>query len=223
MSEERVWNDQTRDRIRQTLRSTILGEVRLAKRDHKEILQNCFEVYIMDDCPESEQSQFNQFAADELNHAVTGLSAEMATWPAETDCDHLDRVEATLRDQGILLWQASPCCDSCTGGELPDRIDNLDDRNPGFRDRVRGYAFFIDQNLPESLADSTALSVCLGYGWFSPEDSQPTAEAYKKEALGIAHEVCECLRNEGFEVNWDNDFARKICLSLNWQRRTLLS
>ena len=222
MSEERVWNDQTREELRQTLRSTIHGEVRLAKRDHNEILQNCFEVYIVD-CPESEQDTFKQFAADELNCAVTGLSAERATWPEETDCDRLDRVEAALCDRGILLWQASPCCDSCTWGELPDRINVLNDRYPGFRDRVRGYAFFIDQNMPESLADSTALSVCLGYGWFSPEDSEPTAEAYKKEALGIAHEVCECLRNEGFEVNWDNDFARKICISLNWQRRTLLS
>jgi hypothetical protein len=47
-------------------------------------------------------------------------------------------------------------------------------------------------------------------------------EAYKKNALAIAREVCECLRDEGFEVNWDGDFARKIGVSLNWQRRTML-
>jgi hypothetical protein len=31
-----------------------------------------------------------------------------------------------------------------------------------------------------------------------------------------------CLRDEGFEVNWDGDFARKIGVSLNWQRHTML-
>lgn len=222
MSEQQAWNDQTRDDLRQSLRSSILGEVRLAKRDHKEILQNCFEVYVMDDCPEIEHDSFNQFAADELNRAVTDLSAEMAKWPEVTDCDHLDRVEAELRDQGILLWQASPCCDTCTGGELPDRIDVLDERYPGFRDRVRGYAFFIDQNLPEMLSESTELSVYFAYGWFSPEDSEPDPEVYKKEALGIAKVVCESLKREGFEVDWNNDFARKIGINLNWQRRTLL-
>lgn len=222
MSEERIWNDQTRNELRQALRSTIHGEVLLAKRNYTEIIQNCFEVYIMDDCPKSEHEVFSQFVTDELNSAVADHSAQMAAWPNETDCDRLDRVESTLREQGIMLWQASPCCDTCTCGELPDRIDVLEKRYPGFRERLRGYAFFIDQNLPDMLIDSTALSVYLGYGWFSPEDTEPTAEGYKKEALEIAREVCDCLRNEGFNINWNNDFERKIGISLNWQRRSLL-
>jgi hypothetical protein len=139
-----------------------------------------------------------------------------------TDCDRLDRVEDALRDQEILLWQVSPCCDTCTGAELPDRIDVINGRFPGFHDRVRGYAFFIDQNMPEMLAKSTELSVYLAYGWFSPDGSEVAPEVYQKHALGIAREVCEALRDEGFEANWDGDFARKIGVSLNWQRRTKL-
>jgi hypothetical protein len=34
--------------------------------------------------------------------------------------------------------------------------------------------------------------------------------------------VRRCLRDVGIEVNWDGDFARKIGVSLNWQRHTML-
>lgn len=99
----------------------------------------------------------------------------------------------------------------------------IDNRYPGVRERVRGYAFFIDQNLPDELAESTQASVALAYGWFSPDDSDVARELYEKNALGIAREVCECLRNEGFEPDWNGDLARsKIRVSLDWRRRTLL-
>lgn len=222
MVNEHVWNDQSRDELRETLRSVILGEVRLAKRAHEDILDGCQEVYIQDECPEREWDKFIQFAGEELNRAATRLASEKATWPEETDCDRLDRAEAALRDRGILLWQVSPCCDTCTAAELPDRIEVLNRRYPGFRHRARGYAFFIDQNMPEMLADSTELSLYLGYGWFSPDGSEVAPEIYEKNALGIAREVCDCLSDEGFEPDWNGDFSRKIGVSLNWQRRHML-
>ncbi|MBC7856886.1 MAG: hypothetical protein IAF94_25935 [Pirellulaceae bacterium] len=120
------------------------------------------------------------------------------------------------------MWQVSPCCDTCTCGELTDRIDVIEGFQPGFCDRVRGYAFFIDQNMPEMLSDSTDLTIYLGYGWCSPDGYEVAREVYQKNALRIGHEVCECLRDEGFEVDWDGKLACKICLSINWQRRTLL-
>jgi len=163
-----------------------------------------------------------QFAADEIDCVVNRLAHEQATWPTETDCDRLDRVEDALRERGILLWQASPCCDSCTRGEVGDRIEVINSRYPGFSDFVRGCAFFIDQNLPEMLANSTALSVYLGYDWLSQDGSSADEDDYEQNALGIAHEVCQCLLDEAFEPNWDGSYARKIGISLNWQRRTLL-
>jgi hypothetical protein len=222
MSNEQVWNDESRNELRETLRKVILGELRLTKRGHEAILDACREVYLRDTCPEGEWDRFVQFAADELKRAASRISSERATWPEETDCDRLDRVEIALREQGVLLWQVSPCCDTCTVSELRDRIDVIDRRSRGFRKRLRGYSFFIDQNMPERLADSTDLSVYLGYGWLSPDGSKVPPEVYRKNALGIAREVCECLRNEGFEPNWDGDFERKIGVSLSWQRRTML-
>lgn len=220
MTDEDNWDDESRDQLRETLRSSILGEIRLAKRGYPEILQNCREVYLDDECPDDELDAFVQYAADEIDRAAVRLTSESSTWPDETDCDHLDRAEAALRERGILLWQASPCCDSCTGSELPDRINEVERRYPGFRDRVRGYSFFIDQNMPDMLVESTHLSVYLAYGWFSPDQSEVAPEVYKANAIGIAREVCDCLRAEGLNVRWDGDLARKIGLSLNWQRRT---
>jgi hypothetical protein len=75
---------------------------------------------------------------------------------------------------------------------------------------------------PEDLAESSHLSVYLGYGWFPPDDSEAAPQVYGENALSIAREVCECLRNERFEVVWNGDIAHKIVVSLNWQRRTPL-
>ena len=222
MGEDEDWKDTTRDELRATLRRVVLGEVRLTHRDDEAILNTCRDVYLADECPESERSRFMDFAAKELGRARDQLKSEQVTWPDETDSDRLDLVEDDLRQRGILMWQASPCCATCTGGELPDRIDEIDRRYPGFRDRLRGYTFFIDQNLPDILSESTQLSVHLAYGWFSPDGSEVAPEEYQKKALGIAREVCECLRAKGFEVDWNGDFARKIGVSLNWQRRTIL-
>jgi len=222
MSEERVWNDEAREDLRTTLRRVILGELRLAKNDDQSILEKCDEIYIGDECPEYEHAAFIQFARDELKRTKVRLASEKSTWPAVTDCDRLDRVEAALLARGILLWQVSPCCDSCTVSELLDRTDIVSGRQPGFRDRMRGYAFFIDQNMPEMLAESTELSVYMGYGWVSPDKSKVGEKIYEKNALGIAHEICQCLRDEGFEVDWNGDLSRKIGVSLNWQRRKML-
>ncbi|SIO58826.1 hypothetical protein SAMN05444166_5824 [Singulisphaera sp. GP187] len=221
MSDEQAWDDKSRDELREQLRSAILGELRLAKLGHEEILQNCTEVYI-EDAPQSEREGFIQFSADEIERTATQLASERATWSDETDCDRLDRVENALRERGILLWQVSPCCDTCTRAELSDRIGVINERDPGFRDRARGYSFFIDQNLPESLADNSHLDVYLAYGWVSPGNSEVAPDVYQKNAIVIGREVCQYLRDEGFEVDWNGDLSRKIGITLNWQRRTML-
>jgi len=219
---EKVWNDRSRSDLRETLRTEILGELLLNNREHEEILEFCRDVYVGDDCPKQEVKTFLQFAADELDRSAKQLATEKARWLEETDCDRLDRVEETLRNQGILLWQVSPCCDTCTGSEIPDRIAIVNQRHPGFIDRLRGYAFFIDQSMPEMLTDSTQISIYLSYGWISPDGSEVAPDIYKKNALGIAREVCDSLRSEGFEVDWNGNYNMKICVSLNWQRRTML-
>jgi len=220
MSEITIWNDESRENLRETLRNQILGEVRLANSDHNDILDICREV-INDESPEDERDAFVRYAAEQLEQAAAMLGAEQATWPRETDCGRLDRAEAALRDRGIVLWQVSPCCDTCTTGELYEHIEEIDQRYPGFGERVRGYAFFIDQNMAEMLAESTRLTVYLGYGWLYPDNLDVSRDLYEKNALGIAQEVCDCLRQHGFEPRWNGDFSKKIGLSLDWKRRAV--
>ena len=210
MSQMNEWNDKSREDMRSTLRWYILGEFRLTRRDDDAILEACRDVYLQDQCPESERDSFIRFAAEELQRIEAQLASEKTSWPAETDCDRLDRVEVALRERGILMWQASPCCDSCTVSELPDRIDIINGLHPGFRDRIRGYAFFIDQNMPEMLSESTDLSVYMGYGWLSEDQSEVAQEIYNEKALGLAREVREFLQGEGFEVDWNGKLSRKI-------------
>jgi hypothetical protein len=76
--------------------------------------------------------------------------------------------------------------------------------------------------VPEALATSADITVFLGYGWCSLDGSKVAPEIYKERALGIAREICECLRNERFEANWNGELSRKIGVSLTWRRRTLL-
>ena len=221
-ADEVVWDDETRTALRETLEWVIRGELRMAKNSPDQILESCREVYIHDTCPEDEWEEFDQLAARILQRTADRLASEQAQWPEETDCDRLDRVEAALRDRGIVLWQMSPCCDTCTVGEMPDRVAEIDDRHPGFREHLRGYGFFIDQNMPEELSEGTEVSVFLGYGWVSPDDTEVPPDEYESHALGIGRELCECLREEGFEPDWDGSFSRKIGVSLNWQRRSPL-
>jgi hypothetical protein len=222
MSEDEAWDDDARNRLFETLKRYILGEVRLARRTDEEIFENCRAVYIQDDCPDEEAFEFVNFASDELNVVKRGVESEMAGWPQETDCDRLDRVERALQERGIALWQASPCCDTCTMSEFRERIDIIESRCAGFRERLRGYSFFIDQNLPEQLAESRDISVYLAYGWVSPDGQDIEHDLYEQRALGIGRDVCAALHDEGFEPSWNGDFDKKILVSINWQRRSLL-
>ncbi len=179
MGQQEPCDDDSRDDLRKSLRLRILGELRLAKRSQNEILDVCRDVYIGEICPKSERVSFFSFVDAELERCVARVASERLTWPDETDCDRLDRVETALREQGVLLWQASPCCNSCTAGEMGDRIEVVNHRFPGFRDRLRGYAFFIDQNMPEELARSSELSVYL----IATAGSRPTENSLRRNCM----------------------------------------
>lgn len=217
------WNDQARLDLQDRIRSTIRGELRMIRFSHEELLDHCSDLHLQDQCPEAECPEMLAFAATEIESVAAQLTAEISSWPVKTDSDRLDIVEQALRDRGILLWQASPCCDSCTGSELPDRIEVIAARYPGFQDRLRGYTFFIDQNLPHMLSQSSKVSVYLAYGWFTLAGTEVSPKEYEAEALNIAREVCESLRSNGFKMSWNEQLSSKISLTLNWQRRTALT
>ncbi len=221
MTDSHQWDEQARQDLRTQLCIEIRGRLRLGNDEHEEILDRCTDL-IEEECPDDEQEVFQQFANDEFSLAETQIRTEQATWPTETDGDRLDRVEQVLLESGIIFWQVSPCCDSCTIAEFGERIAELEEDYPGIEAKARGYAFFIDQNMPELLAKNSQIELHVGFGWFPPDQTDSSKQRYEQEALSIAREVCETLRAENFVVNWNETLDHKIALSLNWQRRDLL-
>lgn len=221
-TQDHPWNDSARDDLEHALRDVILGEVRLNRSEPDAILEICREVHIEDQAPESAWKALLEFAESQIEAATAAHAIEQVQWPTETDCDRMDQAQEALRERGILFWQASPCCDTCSGSELPERAAFVEQHHPGFSKSLRGYTFFIDQNLPEMLSESPQISVYLAYGWFLPKGATVSDDVYETQALEIAAEVCDCLKQHGLEVHWNGEFSQKIRVSLNWQRRTLL-
>ena len=50
-------------------------------------------------------------------------AAAQATWPAETDCDRLDKAFADLEQHGIVARQNFSDCGTCGVAEIPAEID----------------------------------------------------------------------------------------------------
>lgn len=218
----RVLDPREREALRESLATFVVGEVRLAKNSDETILDFCGE-RIQDEFPPEETGATLEWATERLQNARRQHASESNAWPETTDCDRLDRAESALLDDGILLWQASPCCDNCTLAELPDRLAWLEEQHPGFSARMQGYAFFLDQNMPEELGEGTQIAVLLGYGWKPAKGETPDDETYQKHAVRIGQQVRKRLEEQNLPVDWDGSLSKKMGLSLDWKRRGSLA
>lgn len=217
-NEEATWDESDREDLRNTLRRAVVGETRFARRDADEIIEFCREVYIDETAPDEEHAEFNTFVQLELNRFLEIYEREKASWPEKTDCDRLDAAEESLLKDGIVLWQASPCCDTCTMGEFQDHVIALKRAKPELTGKVRGYSFFIDQNMAENLSEGSEIQVYLAYG-YEGDGEDIGKQEYKRRALAVGHELVDHLRKAGLTVEWDGDFSKKIRVEVNWKRR----
>lgn len=129
-----------------------------------------------------------------------------AQWPQTTDCDKLDRAFARLHEQGI-------CALHCTGDTQDDGFEAVSDalEEEGVaEDRYHGYCFYYSQDIDHALEEEGLL---LAYGDIDRND--------KKACIAVGQLICEALRQEGLEVDWDGSTKQRIGLpQLRWQRRT---
>lgn len=127
-------------------------------------------------------------------------------WPQTTDCDKLDRAFARLHEQGI-------CALHCTGDTQDDGFEAVSDalEEEGVpEDRYHGYCFYYSQDIDHALDEEGLL---LAYGDIDRND--------KKACIAVGQLICEALRQEGLEVQWDGSTKQRIGLpQLRWQRRT---
>ena len=131
--------------------------------------------------------------------------AAQASWPAETDCDRLDRAFAELEQQGIVARQNFSDCGTCGVAEIPDEIKAAEKSGR----KVRGYVFYHMQDT-ESAAGGHGLY--LNYGSIHSDDSA---------SLKVAGEVVEALKRHRLKTEWNGTIEQRIGVKLDWKRRRL--
>jgi hypothetical protein len=131
--------------------------------------------------------------------------AAEATWPAETDCDRLDRVFDQLEAEGIIALQNAGMTQS----------DGLDDVSQVYaesggdgKSRYGGYVFYHGQDLERVVAG--------GDLWLSVG----AADGDKAKGVEIGRRVQAALAAAGFAVRWNGDLRTRIAVTgIKWQRR----
>lgn len=190
-----------------TLREQLSVHIAMGFDDAASIIENAVE------------SCEDQADSDELTRAAAAfyrsLAAEHAErqrrWPATTDCDRLDAAFERLNEMGIMARHRWACCGSCAAAEMPGEFNRLGGEWEGVP--IIGYAYYHQQD-SESATQGGGLY--LGYGSTEYADDE---RAYQAQGLRIAQTVCEVLKEHGLKVSWDGTYARRIHVSLDWQRR----
>jgi hypothetical protein len=133
------------------------------------------------------------------------LHAEVATWPAVTDCDRLDQVFEALNREGVVSLHDAGYTQSEGYDLVRKEMDEVDDF-----DDVLGYCFYHGQDV-ERAVDGGGLY--LAYG---------PPEPHQEESVGpeVGKMIVAELERGGFQVEWDGSYSTRIHIPrLNWQRR----
>ena len=138
-----------------------------------------------------------------VDGVIETLIAEQAAWPAEGDCEKLDRAFEAMKASGIFARHHYSCCGTCGTSEIYAEIDDAIERG----EPVRGHTYYHVQDTESAVAGGMLL---LAYG-----DDEGTKDGIR----AIGHEVCETLKRHGLDVDWNGDIQRRIVVRLDWKRR----
>ena len=129
-------------------------------------------------------------------------------WPQTTDVDKLERAFVRLHEQGICALHFAGDTQEQAIESVVDVI--MDDDTP--EDHYHGYCFYLSQDLDRAL-DNEGLLLAHGH--------VDRSEAEDAKHIAVAQAICEALRHEGLEVEWNGSKKRRINLPfMKWQRRT---
>lgn len=125
-----------------------------------------------------------------------------ADWPAETDCDRLDRVFSVLNASGIVSLQNAGYTMSDGLSDVFEEKCRLDDSE------VIGYCFYHGQDL-ERAVSGDGIMVAFG-AWETDTEKQ----------LHVGNKVKHAFEQAGFAVEWDGTTEQRINIpQLDWKRR----
>jgi hypothetical protein len=126
-----------------------------------------------------------------------------AAWPATTDCDKLDRAFRELHEQGICALGNAGYTMSDGYSEISEATGNAPLHH------YKSYCFYHGQDI-ERATEGGGIMIAFG-----ALNDDPVA------SVVVGKAVCERLRREGFEVEWNGSFETRINLpKFVWQRRT---
>jgi hypothetical protein len=130
------------------------------------------------------------------------LTAQDA-WPAETDCDRLDKVVRHLHGAGICALQNA-------GYTMSDgRTDVAEAVAGGPKGYYRGFCFYHGQDV-ERAVKGQGLHIAFG-----------AIDDDRAAGVAVGCEIVEALRHVGFAVEWDGSIERRINVpAILWQRRS---
>jgi len=129
-------------------------------------------------------------------------SAE-AGWPATTDCDRLDRAFHELHEQGI-------CALGNAGYTMSDGYSEVSEATANAPSgHYKSYCFYHGQDVERALEGG---GIMLAFGALNDDPV---------ESVAVGKMVCERLRREGLEVEWNSSLETRINLPrFLWQKRT---
>jgi hypothetical protein len=156
-----------------------------------------------------ERYEPGELSPDEVSAALDcefeRLDIEKEAWPAETDCDRLDRAFEAIGERGIIALQNAGYTQSDGYEEVQEAYCDVEDE-----DQIIGYCYYHGQDLEHAVRGE---GLHVAFGPAEPEDEETQGPV-------IGRIVCEELRRAGLEVQWDGTFKQRIYLpKICWQRR----
>jgi hypothetical protein len=144
-----------------------------------------------------------------VDEAWSALVAEQKSWPAETDCDRLDRVFTSLNAAGVIALQNAGITQSDGYEDVRERYDHLR-AGSGDASNIMGYCFYHGQDLNHAVQGG---HLYLAFGPMDPRQEET-------EGPRVGQHIVATLTKEGFNVEWNGEFSTRILVTgMKWMKR----
>lgn len=148
--------------------------------------------------PAEEKNEAKQY----FEKVLADHAAAEETWTHRTMNDRIDAAFDALAAKGIVALQWAGDTQSAGWEDSYEKRKKSD----------RGAVFFTGQDAVDAMHGS---DLYLAYGVF-----QDSGERSEKADGEIGSDVCDALRQEGVEVNWDGPGSGRILIpNFEWQKR----
>ncbi|KUJ62813.1 hypothetical protein AR687_05285 [Flavobacteriaceae bacterium CRH] len=182
---------------------SIFNQVRMGFLSLDEIQENIIEE-IEDNEFEDEISE--EWAFDKIREEYQKLLAESKQWKSPTDTERLIKAFDELCDENIIALHNAGFTTSDGESEVVEVETELRENEV----ESDGYCFYHEQDLARAVAVEDP-GLFIAFQKVDNEDAETTIEVGKK--------VAEVLRNNGFDVNWNESPKTKIEIpGFRWQK-----